>query len=141
MKNQKGFTLVELVVVIVILGIMAAVAIPKFVDLSDQARTAVTKGVAGAIASGSAANFAAKIAGQQTFTTLNGNNADVCTLGNIRSLASGVAFVASTSSSLSEGEYRVMGGEGNCVSAGSTVTCQIQAQGGQPVPFHVICTG
>jgi prepilin-type N-terminal cleavage/methylation domain-containing protein len=43
LRNQKGFTLVELVIVIVIIGILAAIAIPKFADLSDNAKAATCK--------------------------------------------------------------------------------------------------
>ena len=52
MNNQKGFTLIELVVVIVILGILSAVAVPKFINLQDDAHNSSVKGVKGALASG-----------------------------------------------------------------------------------------
>ena len=47
--KQQGFTLIELVMVIVILGILAATALPKFVDMTTSARVSTLKGLAGAI--------------------------------------------------------------------------------------------
>jgi len=52
MKQQKGFTLIELVVVIVILGVLAAVALPRFMNATDDAHTAAVSGTGGALAAG-----------------------------------------------------------------------------------------
>ena len=53
-RQQQGFTLIELVIVIVILGILSAFALPRFADLGGDAREASIKGVAGSMKSASA---------------------------------------------------------------------------------------
>ena len=56
--NRKGFTLIELIMVIVLLGLLAIVAIPKYYDLTTSAKTAAEKGVVGGVRSGIYTYFA-----------------------------------------------------------------------------------
>ena len=72
--RQTGFTLIELVMVIVLIGVLAAVAIPKFVDLGSDARAAALAGVAGSLSSAAAINYAARKANSG-----NGNAVANCT--------------------------------------------------------------
>lgn len=67
MRNtQQGFTLIELIVVIVILGILAAVAVPKFVSMQGDARYAVLQGVEASVRSTSAMIHAKALAAGAT---------------------------------------------------------------------------
>jgi len=61
-KQQRGFTMIELIMVIVILGILAAFALPKFADFTGDARLAAMQGAAGAVKSASAIVHAAALA-------------------------------------------------------------------------------
>ena len=72
-RSSRGFTLIELVIVIVILGILAAVAIPKYEDMQEQARSATLKGQLGSIRSAVAIQYGRNaLNGSATFPVLNG---------------------------------------------------------------------
>jgi len=58
LKNQQGFTLIEIIAVLIILGILGAVAVPKYIDLTEEARQGAANEQAANLSTGSSLNFA-----------------------------------------------------------------------------------
>ena len=72
-RNQSGFTLIELVVVIALLGILAAFAIPRFASLEREARAATTQGLSGSVRSAAAMAHGLFLATGSTPVNMEGN--------------------------------------------------------------------
>src|SRR6185312_12179488 len=94
-SKQRGFTLIELVVVIVILGILAAFALPRFMNLESRARIASLSGVEGGLRSGAALAHSIWLA--------NGSPATITVEGQVITMVSGYPNAASVANVLAPG--------------------------------------
>lgn len=133
-KQQSGFTLIELVVVIVLLGILGVTALARFQDLSADAAVAAAQGVASELGAASAINYAEGIIDTTYTVTLTAAN--VCTTAILAPLFQSGTWPSTQIS---------VGGTGNCSGgAGTTVACTLDhsATGvGTDATASVICGG
>ena len=123
MNRVKGFTLIELVIVIAILGILSAIAIPKFIDLSTDAEDAAKRGMSGAVKSSHAIAIA-DLKGFPTVTQLgtyvNGEGI-VAVAGGIQVDIDGSTYVVPTFTTSSCAAADVTTGVGDTVQCVGTI--------------------
>lgn len=119
MKNQNGFTLIELVIVIVLLGVLAAIAVPRFVNLEDDAQRAARNSAAAAITSAMNINYAGCAVNNHTAS------ADCVQVDNCDDAPSVLSNGAALIGGASTQPYSVTAAAINPNTNGTTATCTL----------------
>ncbi|MFQ5848816.1 MAG: prepilin-type N-terminal cleavage/methylation domain-containing protein [Candidatus Methylomirabilales bacterium] len=111
LKNEKGFTLIELVIIIILIGVLAAIAIPRYVDLRDNAVRASAQATLDAGRAAINLDFADKVLNTGSYTTLlSGSSAGaVLVAGDVTALE---AELQSTPNYPANGPYDSPAGQG-----------------------------